>query len=299
MAVVALAATGASGCADDGADEPTGEVLVVAPDVAALVALPDGGVRYGERRTGRILDVAPDGGEPQEVARVEVGAEGQRGLVGLAVDAAGRTFAAWTGPDGRLVVGQVAPGPVRLVWEGPASTDRATGGHVVVGPDGNLVIGVGDLLDPAAAADPATPNGKLLRLDPDGPPGQAPSVVSAGWNNPYAFAFAPGGALWVADNSPGDEPERLARGDVDRRPTSITDLPPGTAPSGLAAPADDDLLVCGYVSGTLTRWAVDADGSAEPVATLASDCRIGAVVLADGRVAYSTEDAIAVVAGDQ
>lgn len=292
-----LAAVACAGGSTRGSAAPRERLLVArAPDVAALAALEGGGLRFGERRSGIVLQADARGrvrGAP--IARVAVSSAGQRGLLGLAVDRRGATFAAWTRPDRRLVVGRLAPGRPRLVWRGPPTSTLANGGHLAFAPDGRLVIGIGDLQDPARTRDPRAPNGKLLSLDPSGPPSQEPRVLSSGWNNPFAFAFTRGGALWVADNSPGRRPERLARGDRGR-PMSVTDLPRKTAPSGLAAVSDRELAVCGVVSGRLDLYALDGSGRARSrPRTLAADCRLGVVRLAGGRLAYSTGAAIRVL----
>jgi hypothetical protein len=264
-----------------------------------MVALPDGGLRFGERLTGRIRDVASAGRVATEpIASVTVSTKGQRGLLGVAVDAQGRTFAAWTRPDLRLVVGQVAPGPERLVWLGPTTTRLANGGHLVLAPDGALVVGIGDLQAHARVADPLAPNGKLLRLDPDGPVDQQPRTLSSGWNNPFAFTYTPSGALWVADNTGTTGFERLARGDVDGRPTSVSRLRGTIAPSGLAAIDDDHLALCGFVSRRLDVYDVSRPGRAQRAARpLATDCAIGVIGLADGAVAYANETTVEVVQG--
>jgi hypothetical protein len=261
-----------------------------------MAALPDGGLRFGERLTGRIRDVAPDGRvAPEPIATVAVSTKGQRGLLGVAVDAQGRTFATWTRPDLRLVVGQVAPGPERLVWLGPTTTRLANGGHLVVAPDGALIVGIGDLQARARVADPLAPNGKILRLDPDGPADQRSRTISSGWNNPFAFTFTPSGALWVADNAGTTGSERLARGDVAGRPTSVTRLRGTTAPSGLAAIDDDHLAMCGFVSHRLDAYDVSRPGRARRAAqSLANDCAIGVVRRADGALAYANETSIRV-----
>lgn len=264
---------------------PRGEVLVArAPQVTAMAALPGGGLLYGERTTGRILR---DDGDV--VARVQVTSKGQRGLLGLAADPSGVIFASWTRPDGRLVVGTVVP-EQRLVWIGPRSTRIATGGHIARAPDGSLAIGIGDLQDPGAVSDRNAPNGKLLRLDAKGPPDQKPETISYGWNNPYAFAFTPSGKLWLADNAPGKQQERLLRAD----PTGpATYLPSHTAPSGLAAVDDETLVMCGYATKVLQRYHIGANNLARPDGDpLARDCRLGVVALPDGRVAYSTGTSI-------
>ena len=270
-------------CGDDG--PPAGDVLVEGTgEVAALAPLPDGGLRYGVRETGFVYEVDP-AGTVTELTSVEVTADGQRGLLGLAVDDADRTFAAWTRADGRLLVGQVAPGDERVVWLGPPSTVLGDGGHLVVSPDGSLVLGVGDLQDPGAADDPATPNGKLLRLDPDGPAGQTPEVLSSGYTNPFAFTFTPDGSLWAFDNATHDDPERLVRGDEEGAEPALAQHEE-MVPSGLAAVADDELLVCGYRSRTLERIVIRADGTAARAGVLAAPCSVGAATLADGRIVF-------------
>ncbi len=261
---------------------------------SSLVSTGDGGFLYAERLTGRIRRVSAAGRlAPRPAGRVSVATDGQRGLLGLAVDAQARIFAAWTdAASGTIRVGQVAPGAARLVWQGPQSADRANGGHIELAPDGRIVIGIGDLLHRPLVADPATPNGKLLALDPDAGPGQVPAVISGGWNNPFAFTFTPGGQLWVADNTGKRGPERLARGDVGGKPTSITALPRETAPSGITAVSDDELLVCGFVSRTLTRWNVTADGTAKRAgARLTTDCSLQVIVVGR-RIVYSNESSI-------
>lgn len=255
-----------------------------------MAALPDGGLLYGERTTGRILDL-----EGEIVARVRVASEGQRGLLGLAVDAGGTVYAAWTRPDERIVVGAVAPGRERLIWVGPRSARLANGGHIERAPDGTLIIGIGDLEDPGRVSDRDSPHGKLLRLDPDGPPDQRPEIVSYGWNNPYAFGFTPSGDLWLADNAPGDDPERLVRAD----PTGpSTTLPERTAPSGLAAADDETIVVCSYTTKRLLRYRIAPNGVARLDGTIARDCRLGVARLFDGRLVYATDDSIRVVHPD-
>ena len=147
-----------------------------------------------------------------------------------------------------------------LVWRGPAASKLGVGGRLALAPDGRLVIGVGDLQRHGRIDDPEAPNGKLLALDVDAPADQRPRVLSGGWTNPFAFAFTPSGDLWVADNAIGGAKERLARGDKGSA-ADVTDLPPVTAPSGLAALSDRKLVLCGYVSRELTRYAIGAGGA--------------------------------------
>jgi hypothetical protein len=273
-------------------------VLVGSADnPATMVATRDGGLLYGERLTGRVRVVDPHGRlRATPLATVAVSIDGQRGLLGLAVDRRDRVFAAWSDPARVLVVAQIHPAPVRMVWRGPTTTEEANGGRLAFLRDGTLVLGVGDLLDRERVADPLAPNGKLLGLDADGAPDQRPRVLSSGWNNPFAFTVTPDGAVWVADNAPGIEPERLARGDVGGRPTSVRELPTKTVPSGLAAVDDRTLVVCGFSSGRLLEFHVDPRRRTRPPRTLATDCRLGVVRLGD-RLAYATDRGIKLVEG--
>lgn len=267
--------------------------------VAAMAALPKGGLRIGELTTGvvRDLDAAARPVGPV-LARVPVSTGGQRGLLGLAVVPGGPTYAAYTERGGRrrLVVAQILPGPVRRVWTGPPSTDLADGGHLaLVGV--RLVVGVGDLQDPARTPEDAAPNGKLLSLDPAGPPSQRPRILSRGWNNPYAFTPYPGtggpGVL-VADNAPGTRPERIARGDAGGgTPQDVTNLPRRIAPSGLALVTPTEVAVCGVRSGRLARFRRHG-GRWTAAGTLAS-CAFGVTALTDGRLAVSTATGVRTV----
>lgn len=273
------------------AQAPKEGVLVArAPEAAAMVALPDGGLLYGERKTGRILN-----DERELIARVNVISKGQRGLLGLAVDGDENVFAAWTRRDGRIVVGQVAPGKQRLVWLGPPSANLANGGHIAFSPKGMLYIGIGDLEDPGSVSDLKAPHGKILRLNPAGPEDQTPKMISYGWNNPFAFDFTPSGELWLADNAPGKQEERLLRADpVGPR----TVLPDRSVPSGLATVDDDSIFVCMYRTKVLQRYDIAAN-TARPVGEpIARDCRLGVVFLKDGRLAYSTGESIRFVSTD-
>jgi hypothetical protein len=259
-----------------------------------MEALPDGGLLFAERATGRIRVVTANGSiRGGALAQVMVRADGQRGLLGLARTPGGEVFAAWIDPAGFLLVGRVAPGPVRVIWRGPATRRQSNGGRIAFTPDGRLVVGVGDLLERELVTDPGAPNGKLLLLDPNGEESQKPEVHSSGWNNPFAFAVDQDGTAWVADNAPGSEPERLARVSPAGVVTVLAELPARTAPSGLAR-VPGGLLVCGFSSRALLGYRLRGAALGEHV-TLAEDCALGVVRLADGRVAYANEREIRVL----
>jgi len=298
LVVVPLVAAVACGSDDtDDEDRLSVDASVEFAEEAEPVALAeglDGGLLVGERRTGVVRRVRADESLSDPVVRVDVAgaADDQRGLLGLVSDGE-QLYASWTrAADGRLVVAELTGGIERLVWEGPTSSDRANGGHLSLLTDGRLVIGVGDLLEPDLVDDPAAPNGKILALDPGGSADQIPAVLSGGWNNPYAFVVTRDGALWVADNAPGDSPERLGRGD---RPRERAELPGRRAPAALVELADGRLGLCGYLDGDLVPIEIDprnpraAPDVGEPIA---SGCNTGALRLRDGRIAVSDGETV-------
>ena len=178
-----------------------------------------------------------------------------------------------------------------MVWEGPESADLANGGHLDWRAN-RLIIGIGDLAVNERKDDPTAINGKLVALDPDGGPSQTPTVVSSGWNNPFGFTVLSDQSVWVADNSPGDRGERLARGDIS--PIDPVELPTATAPSGIDHLGTDQLVVCGFKSGALLRYEL-RDGRPHALRTLATDCQT-AVVVDGSRIIYAAADGLRVVA---
>jgi hypothetical protein len=299
LCVALVLAAGVAGCG--GGDQPpvappatAGRLLTDAPRVSALAVTADGKLLAGALQTGEIAAFPPTAG--RSLPRLRVATGGQRGLLGLAAGSGGRVYAAYTrAADRRIVVDRIAPGARRRIWTGPRSTTLANGGHLALAPDGRLVIGIGDLQDAARTPDPRAPNGKLLALDPAGH-NRRPTVLSSGWNNPYAFAFTPDGALWVADNSPGKRAERLARGDRGGAPADVSDLGRKTAPSGIAALSGSELAVCGFVSGMLDRYRRATSGRWRFAGTIARGCRYGVVLLPRERLAFSTGSEIRTVA---
>ncbi len=253
--------------------------------IAALAALPNGGLRYGELASGTIRDL----GSRRVLARVPVRAGGQRGLLGLAVDRRGRTFAASVDRRGDLAVDQVLPVPRRRVWTGPSAALLGNGGHLAMLPDGRLVLGIGDLQRPSRTSDPRALNGKLIALAPGGPAGQRPQILSSGWNNPFAFATTAGGRIWVADNAPGRRPERLGPGAGAGPRTPLTRH---TAPSGLAVLSASDVAVCGVGSGRLDRYRRSASGRWSYAGRFSAPCRFGVARLTGGDLIVSADDGL-------
>jgi glucose/arabinose dehydrogenase len=106
-----------------------------------------------------------------------------------------RAYVMYTAPGGNLVVlelrvrgGRARPYRVIFSVRVPASLYAHVGGQLAFGPGGKLHASIGDGLEPETAQDPASPFGKILRLDVD-PPLALPEVVALGLRNPWRFSF--------------------------------------------------------------------------------------------------------------
>jgi glucose/arabinose dehydrogenase len=184
--------------------------------IALLVKPGDGGHLWVAERAGRVkrLTIADDG-ETLTVAGAAVldisdqtTVEAERGLLGMAFSADGSTlYVSFTNRDGdtRVVAYPVegtgvdaAAGKTIYAIEQPFPNHN--GGHLVLGPDGALWLGLGDggaADDPDnRAQNPGTDLGKIVRIDPE--TGDSEIVIS-GVRNPWRYAFGTGGSLWVAD----------------------------------------------------------------------------------------------------
>ncbi|MGW4635174.1 PQQ-dependent sugar dehydrogenase [Nocardia sp. NPDC004415] len=171
-----------------------------------LAFLSDGTALVAERDSGRILRVTP-GRAPELFHEVPgVVARGEGGLLGLAVapGESGTVYAYFTAENDNRIL-RLRPGqPGEIVYTGIAKAGNHNGGRIAFGPDGMLYVGTGDAGDSALSQDPASPNGKILRLTPDGAP--APGnptpgspVLSLGHRNVQGLAWDRAGRLFAAE----------------------------------------------------------------------------------------------------
>jgi len=197
-------------------------VLVTAPrsEPGRLYVVEQAGtiriVENGRVRQAPFLDI-----------RSKVLSGGEQGLLGLAFApdyAKSRIFVVnYTDRRGDTVVARYRSAGTRAL---PSSARRLllvrqpygnhNGGMVAYGPDGLLYVGTGDGGsggDPEdRAQDPASPLGKLLRLDPRKPAAK-PVTVALGLRNPWRFSFDRAkGDLWLGDVGQGsiEEIDRVA-----------------------------------------------------------------------------------------
>ena len=193
---------------------PTPGTAEIATGLAApwsIVRLPSGSTLVSERDTALVKELTADGSvrEVAKIAGVVPGGEG--GLLGLEYGG-GYLYAYYTAADDNRVerfalegdAGSYALGEGTVILEGLAKAGNHNGGRVKLGPDGDLYVTVGDAGDPGRAQDLGSPNGKILRIEPDGTipadnPFDGSPVYSYGHRNPQGIAWDDDGQLWAAE----------------------------------------------------------------------------------------------------
>jgi glucose/arabinose dehydrogenase len=248
--------------------------------------LPDGTALVAERDSGRIVQVGPAGGTTRQVYRVPgVAAGGEGGLLGVAVSPTYATdryvYAYFTADEDNRIVRFRLDGRPEVVFDGIEKAGNHNGGRIAFGPDGMLYAGTGDAGDRDSAQDPDSPNGKILRLTPEGRP--APGnptpgspVYSLGHRNVQGLAWDAAGRLYATEFGqdrldevnriePGRNygwPEVEGRGDTDGgRYTNpvVTWSTDDASPSG-AAIAGSTLYVAALRGERLWTVPLRADG---------------------------------------
>jgi glucose/arabinose dehydrogenase len=206
LALILLLVLAAAGCGgDEPAREPGGmQVEVVAEGLEVpweIAWLPDGRALVTER-PGRIRFLDGD-----VVAEVPVSAEGEGGLMGLALDpefedqpfvylyyttADGLQLERWRFDDdsltreASLIDGVIEAGPIH------------DSGRIAFGPDRNLYVATGDAGNGDLAQDPDSLNGKYLRLSDYRGGAVRPEILSLGHRNPQGFDWQPDTARLIS-----------------------------------------------------------------------------------------------------
>jgi aldose sugar dehydrogenase len=233
----------------------------------SLAFAPDGRLFITER-PGRVR-IAQNGALlPQAALTVsDVAATGEAGVMGLALHPGFGSnrfvYVAYTARAGsggmvnRVVryreAGNQLGEPMVILDNIPAANIH-DGCRLRFGPDGKLYVTMGDAAVPSVSQDPASLNGKILRLNEDGSlpadnPFPASFVYSLGHRNPQGIDWQPGtGELWGTEHGAtgNDELNRLLPGrnygwptiEANRTQagmeTPVLFYDPAIAPSGLA-----------------------------------------------------------------
>ncbi|MDO9017730.1 MAG: PQQ-dependent sugar dehydrogenase [Deltaproteobacteria bacterium] len=205
------------------------ETVVTGLEVPWGIAFLPGGDMLVTERPGRVRLVRGGQLVPEPVARVPAAADGEGGLMGIALHpdfAANRFFFVYytarrgDGTVNRLARYRLAPDNAsaeaeRVLLDGVPAAQNHDGGRLRIGPDGMLYVGTGDAGEPDRSQDPRSLAGKVLRLTPEGQiPADNPTPGSArflsGVRNVEAFDWLDRDTLVLADHGPSGE--RLLRG---------------------------------------------------------------------------------------
>jgi aldose sugar dehydrogenase len=211
----------------------------------ALAFLPDQRMLVTEKHDGRLLIITPSGQKSAPVHGVpKVVGEDQAGLLDVLVMPDFATskliYLSYVEPrkggNGLAVArARLIDGPqpkleqLKVVFAATPTLDSSmhAGGRIVLGPDGNLFVTLGErsiLPGRVQAQDLASDLGKIVRITPaggapkDNPfidrPGARPEIWSFGHRNVLGAALDAQNRLWVAEMGPrgGDELNLIAKG---------------------------------------------------------------------------------------
>lgn len=216
-----------------GATPVRAQLVVSGLEVPWGLAFLPGGELLVTERPGRIRLVRDGVLVPQPVATVPLAPGGESGLLGIALHprfAQNRFFFVYATVrvDGvkqnrverwKLSDDSLSATFDGVVFGGIAAAQFHDGGRLRIGPDGMLYVGTGDARDPPRSQNPQSPNGKLLRLTPEGAvptdnplPGNPAFVL--GLRNVQGFDWLDSSTLVIADHGPSGELGRSGHDEV-------------------------------------------------------------------------------------
>lgn len=254
--------------------------------VAAVVGMPGGGSALAaDRSTGRVLSVQK-GSEPKQVAALEVDASADGGLTGLALSPTYRedqlVYAyITTATDNRVVRFALGDAP-KPVLTGIPKGPRNNRGALSSDRTGALLVATGDAGNPAAASDPNSLAGKVLRIDGLGKPAvgnptAGSAVLAAGLTAPGGLCSSlDGSSAWVTDRS--DSADQLYKITAGQLTTPAWSWPDKPGVSGCAAFSNEVLVSTVHKTG-LQMLVLNKNGSfnGKPTVVLDGDKGYGQV----------------------
>ena len=201
-----------------------------------LAFTPGGGMLFTERPGPIKFRIASTGVVRQLARPADVVAQGEGGMMGVAVDpgfsSTRRVYTCFMSNrsgslDIRLVRWRMNDAVTALTERAdivtgiPVSSGRHSGCRPRFGPDGRIWIGTGDAATPTVPQNPKSLGGKVLRVAATGHwvPGNAPApfdrrIYTYGHRNVQGIAFSPGGKAFSIEHGTGrdDEVNRLYAG---------------------------------------------------------------------------------------
>jgi glucose/arabinose dehydrogenase len=238
-----------------------------------------------QRKSGKVLRRAADGRitTVQTLPSVDYG---EGGLLGLTARDGVLYAYLTTSTDNRIVRFRPGEAPTPILT-GIARGTNHDAGRIAFGPDGMLYAGTGDAGVSSRAQDPASLNGKILRMTPDGKvpadnPRPGSLVYALGLRDPQGLAWDGAGRLFATEFGPDrdDEVNRIvANGNygwptatgqardprfVDPlvvRQTGVASWSGAAIVKGGVPEWDGDLLVAALRGTRLYRFDLDANGN--------------------------------------
>jgi glucose/arabinose dehydrogenase len=247
-----------------------------------LVVLPDGTALVGERRTGRILRVQPQPGQPAQPVQTLAGVDpaGDGGLLDLALSPTynqdGLIYAyLTTATDNRVIHFALGSLPSPVIAGIPKGSTGNVG-RIAFDGTGALLTGTGDAGQPALAAQPNSLAGKILRTNdigrpmPDNPTPGSP-VYASGLRTVDGLCVDPRSGLRMAVSAgQPDEVNQIRAGADYGWPQSG---PGSTGPSKTLPASSPGGAGCALTSGQLA--VVTTSGMSLLVAPVSQNATIG------------------------
>lgn len=227
------------GFGPEGSTKVQAETVVDGLEVPWAIAFLPGGDLLVTERPGRIRLVKDYMGSPElveePVADISTASSSEGGLLGMALhpqfESNRLLYIYVTVNEGNGPTNQVEQWLLsddgtsatreKVIFNNIGASRNHNGGRILFGPDNMLYVGTGDASDPGTSQDPESPNGKLLRLTPDGQipddnPVAGSAVFLSGIRNTQGWAWPGNDAntIWISDHGPSGERLRYGHDEV-------------------------------------------------------------------------------------